>query len=62
MAYNAKFCKNQSTSIVISLNFPHYFSNNSLDFFIFLIYMVFQFLDFRNSFVFILLGNWCIIS
>ncbi len=55
MAYSATFRKNWSTFIINSPNFLSLFSNYFLDFFIFLIYMVLQFLDFPDS-LFVLLS------
>jgi hypothetical protein len=62
--YNVNFYRNQSTCIIRSLKFPLLFcsSNPFLVFFISLIYMVLQFLDFPNFSIFVLLGNWCVIS
>jgi hypothetical protein len=55
IAYGTTFCKNRSTFVINSPNFLSFFSNYFLDFFIFFICMVLQFLDFPNS-LFVLLS------
>jgi hypothetical protein len=62
MVYNTNFLRNQSTCIVRSLNFPFFlFFKSILGFFISLIYMVLQFVDFPNYSKFGFLGNWCVV-